>query len=581
MKYLYLARKRGAKVAVVNPLREPGLDRYWVPSNVESAMFGTQMTDEFFAVHTGGDVAFLNGVLKVLLAEGGVDRDFVRDAHRRVRRAARGARARVVRRPRAAVGRDPRRHGALRPDVRARAGSAVLVWSMGITQHERGADNVAAIVNLGLARGNVGRPGAGLMPIRGHSGVQGGAEMGAYATAFPGGVDDRRRQRRPRSSEQYGFPVGDRPGLTAEEMVEAGGRGELDVLYSSGGNFLEVLPDPDAGRRRARPGAAARAPGHRAVEPDARRARRGRRAAARRRPATSSATAAPRPPPSAAIAFSPEIPGHQVGRGAQRVGDLRRPRAARRIPTARDLRRRSRRARQIRDEIARVVPVVRGRRAARARPATRSSGVARGSARAGRSRRPTARRTSSRSRPSSADVPAGQLRAQHPPRQAVQHDGARATDPLTGAIARRAVHGAVRRRRARASRDGDRVLVRSEHGEMRGARARRADCVPATCRCSSPRATCCSRAGRRDPASGVPDYNALVTVGAPGDATTPPTTCSTVFDVAARRAARRAGDAGSPGRPARPHRPAGPVPPRHRRRRRRPPGAARRRACGC
>ena len=64
---------------MVNPLREPGLDRYWVPSNVESAMFGTKMADEFFGVHTGGDIAFLNGVLKVLLAEGAVDRQFIRD----------------------------------------------------------------------------------------------------------------------------------------------------------------------------------------------------------------------------------------------------------------------------------------------------------------------------------------------------------------------------------------------------------------------------------------------------------------------------------------------------------------------
>ena len=73
------------------------------------------------------------------------------------------------------------------------ASTAVLVWSMGITQHEHGSDNVAAIVNLGLARGNVGRRGAGLMPIRGHSGVQGGAEMGAYATAFPGRRGDHAR----------------------------------------------------------------------------------------------------------------------------------------------------------------------------------------------------------------------------------------------------------------------------------------------------------------------------------------------------------------------------------------------------
>src|SRR5688500_13806308 len=77
MKYLYLARKRGAKVAVVNPLREPGLDRYWVPSNVESALFGTKMADEFFGVHVGGDVAFLNGVIKEMLDGASIDRGFV------------------------------------------------------------------------------------------------------------------------------------------------------------------------------------------------------------------------------------------------------------------------------------------------------------------------------------------------------------------------------------------------------------------------------------------------------------------------------------------------------------------------
>jgi len=79
MKYLYLAKKRGAKVAVVNPLREPGLERYWVPSSVESAMFGTKITDEFFPIHTGGDVAFVNGVLKHLLGSGGLDREFMTD----------------------------------------------------------------------------------------------------------------------------------------------------------------------------------------------------------------------------------------------------------------------------------------------------------------------------------------------------------------------------------------------------------------------------------------------------------------------------------------------------------------------
>jgi predicted molibdopterin-dependent oxidoreductase YjgC len=85
----------------------------------------------------------------------------------------------------------------------------------------------------------------GLMPIRGHSGVQGGAEMGAYATALPGGlpVDP---DHAAALAATWGFPVPDHPGLTAPEMVEAAGRGEIDVLWMSGGNFLDVLPDPRA-----------------------------------------------------------------------------------------------------------------------------------------------------------------------------------------------------------------------------------------------------------------------------------------------------------------------------------------------
>jgi molybdopterin-dependent oxidoreductase alpha subunit len=130
----------------------------------------------------------------------------------------------------------------------AAADRTVLVWSMGITQHSCGTDNVRAIVDLALARGNVGRPGAGLMPIRGHSGVQGGAEMGAYATAFPGGVPITRATAAA-LSEQWGFDVPATRGRSATELIEAAGGGEIGVLWSSGGNFLETLPDPRAVRR--------------------------------------------------------------------------------------------------------------------------------------------------------------------------------------------------------------------------------------------------------------------------------------------------------------------------------------------
>ena len=242
MKYLYLARQRGCRVVVVNPYLEPGLERYWVPSNVESALFGTRMCDLHVPVRPGGDVAFANAVLKVMLVRDAVDRDWVA-AHTE---GWDGLVAALAEQDlddlldQAGLTLD---HVEAFVDEYAAAPSAVLVWSMGITQHRDSVDGVRAIVNVGLSRGNVGRDGAGLMPIRGHSGVQGGAEMGAYATAFPGGATVDAGGAR-RLAELWGFEVPAEPGLTAPEMVEAAERGELDVLWASGGNFLDVLPDP-------------------------------------------------------------------------------------------------------------------------------------------------------------------------------------------------------------------------------------------------------------------------------------------------------------------------------------------------
>src|ERR1041385_5177847 len=100
------------------------------------------------------------------------------------------------------------------------------------------------ILNLGLLKGYVGRDKCGLMPIRGHSSVQGGAEMGAYSTAFPGGKPINAETAK-WLADKYGVAVPGENGLTACEMVEACARGELDLLYCLGGNFLRTLPDPD------------------------------------------------------------------------------------------------------------------------------------------------------------------------------------------------------------------------------------------------------------------------------------------------------------------------------------------------
>ncbi len=241
-KYLHHAKREGARVAVLNPYREPGMERYWIPSMPTSAVFGTKIADDFFSLNVGGDLAFLTGALRHLVDNGWVDRSFV-DAHTTgFAELEAGFGERSWEELEASA-------GATREEMLAfarligEAERGVLVWSMGVTQHEHGEDNVRAIVNLGLARGWVGREGCGLMPIRGHSGVQGGAEMGCYSTALPGGlpVDE---EHAAALGEHWGFEVPDGPGRTAPEMIDAAHAGELDVLISIGGNFLEVLPDP-------------------------------------------------------------------------------------------------------------------------------------------------------------------------------------------------------------------------------------------------------------------------------------------------------------------------------------------------
>ena len=246
-KYLHEAKALGTKVVMVNPYREPGMERYWVPSTPKSALFGTDIMDYWFPVTQGGDIAFLHGVIKILFEENWINSDFLA-AHTEGVGALRAQSATL------AWEALERQAGLTRASMREfaelirDAKNAVLVWSMGITQHAFGAEAVQMILNLGLLRGYVGRDKNGLMPIRGHSSVQGGGEMGAYSTALPG-LQPVNSETAAALSAHYGFPVPDQPGLTTTEMIEAADRGELDVFYCVGGNFLRNLPEPAAVRR--------------------------------------------------------------------------------------------------------------------------------------------------------------------------------------------------------------------------------------------------------------------------------------------------------------------------------------------
>jgi molybdopterin-dependent oxidoreductase alpha subunit len=239
-KYLHHAKQNGAEVAVVNTYREPGLERYWVPSIPSSALFGTQIADHWFDVNTGGDLAFLVGVLRALVESGGVDEAFVGERTIGFDEARRHALA-------ADWDALERESGATRDRMQAFARllverpNAVLVWSMGLTQHAHGVETIRALVNVGLARGLPGREHRGLVPIRGHSGVQGGAEVGCVPSMDAASAA--------RYAETWGFPVPPVPGWTTAEMIDHAAAGDIDLFWIVGGNFLETLPDEHRSRR--------------------------------------------------------------------------------------------------------------------------------------------------------------------------------------------------------------------------------------------------------------------------------------------------------------------------------------------
>jgi molybdopterin-dependent oxidoreductase alpha subunit len=243
-KYLYYAKKAGTKVFLVNPYFEPGMDRYWIPSVTESAVFGTRIADDFFQIHHGGDIAFSYGVLKHIIENNWQDKDFIarRTAgwealEARVRSFSWEALERSAGQTRADMFRFAEAFGKAR--------HAIIVWSMGITQHRYGSDNVRALVNLQLSRGNIGREHTGLMPIRGHSGVQGGAEMGGQPGAYiMGHAVSEENARKFAAPEYWGFEPPSWKGMTAAHMVLAAERGEIDVLWQTGGNFIQTLPEP-------------------------------------------------------------------------------------------------------------------------------------------------------------------------------------------------------------------------------------------------------------------------------------------------------------------------------------------------
>lgn len=501
-KYIYLAKQQGTKVAVINPYREPGLERYWVPSVVESALFGTKLADAFFPIHTGGDIPFLNGVLKSLIEQNAIDERFIRERTEgfdELREVLDAQSWKSLERGAGAT-RDEMTKFA---EMCANARSAVFVWSMGVTQHVFGVENVRAIINLALSRGFVGREKCGLMPIRGHSGVQGGAEVGCVPTGFPGG-DPVGPESARRFSRLWGFEVPSEKGLSAVEMIDASRAGEIDVLYSVGGNFLETLPEPDFVRD-----ALATVPlrihqdivlsSQMFVEPREEVLILPAQTRYEQRGGGTETTTERR------IIFSPEIRGRRVGESKPEWEILME--IAERADPDRSGKIHFEDADQIRREIAESVPAYSGIQHLK----KKGDAVQWGGARlceAGSFLAQEKRMNFAALQPPEAMIPDGWFFLSTRRGKQFNSMVQGRYDPLTGAV-RDDVFISREDARERGLHEGAHVLLRSEAGELRG-RLKFMTIRPRNLQVHWPEGNVLIRKGTVEPASGIPNYNALV-----------------------------------------------------------------------
>jgi molybdopterin-dependent oxidoreductase alpha subunit len=234
MRTLMTVRRRGGQVLVINPVREIGLVNFRVPSDWRSLLFGSQIASLYVQPHIGGDIALLTGVAKAVLERGAADNAFIRDATEGFEAFAAHARATPWQAVEQGSGVD-RATVERVADMYTRANTAVFGWAMGVTQHEHGVGNVQSIVNLALLRGMVGRPRAGLLPIRGHSNVQGIGSVGVAPALKQQVLDNLEALLKVRLPRQ--------PGLDTMGCMQAAARGELRSAVCLGGNLFGSNPD--------------------------------------------------------------------------------------------------------------------------------------------------------------------------------------------------------------------------------------------------------------------------------------------------------------------------------------------------
>jgi molybdopterin-dependent oxidoreductase alpha subunit len=237
---LSAARKRGAKIVTFNPIREKGLLEFRNPQSIEMITGGTtEISNQYHQLKAGSDIAAILGMCKHIFAEdarlgGVIDHAFIAEHTYGFDQFAESVHAARWEDIEAETGL-PRADIVAAAEIYIRAERAIGIWGMGLTQHVRGFENVASVVNLMLLRGNIGREGAGVSPVRGHSNVQGQRTVGIADKPELVPLD--------RLAELYGFDPPREEGMTTVDACQGIIDGKVRAFIGLGGNFLRAIPE--------------------------------------------------------------------------------------------------------------------------------------------------------------------------------------------------------------------------------------------------------------------------------------------------------------------------------------------------
>ncbi|MGV1793080.1 FdhF/YdeP family oxidoreductase [Rhizobium sp. A37_96] len=249
MTTLHDAARRGVPIVVFNPLKERALERFAAPQNpIEMVTFSsTPIASAYHQVRAGGDLAVLKGMMKSIFErdaadiaagrEGLLDRAFIAEHTVGIEELKADAEA-TDWEPILKISGLTRQAIESAVDVYLGAKNVIACYGMGLTQHRTGTSNVQQLANLLLLRGNIGRQGAGIAPIRGHSNVQGDRTVGITEIPNKALLDG--------MEKAFGFRPSDAKGHNAVEAVEAIIDGRSKAFIALGGNFAVAMADPEA-----------------------------------------------------------------------------------------------------------------------------------------------------------------------------------------------------------------------------------------------------------------------------------------------------------------------------------------------